>query len=160
MWWLIVMVNMARHRHTNETYLWACPWSRARGKRKRRQGKGPEDIVAGKDWGKHENRCRRNRREFMKTWRCPGWGPGTQSKRYGGLDVRRVSRGSVKLVHGTNEGLDIREKHASSKGRESTSSEHSTQKRRCGESGSDWMRGQGPQMRGTEKQWPQRKIGV
>lgn len=80
----------------------------------------------------------------------PGWGPGTQS----------MSRGSVKFVHGINEGLDIREKHAGSKGRESTSSEHSTQKRRCGESGSDWMREQGPQMRGTEKQWPQRKIRV
>ena len=24
------MVNMARHRHTNETYLWACLWNRAR----------------------------------------------------------------------------------------------------------------------------------
>lgn len=88
----------------------------------------------------------------MKTCRCPGWGPGTQSKCYGGLGVRRVSRGSVKFVHGTNEGLDIREKFTSSKGRESTSSEHSTQKRRCGESGSDWMRGQGPQMWKTEKQ--------
>lgn len=30
MWWLIAMVNTARHRHTNETYLWACLWSRAR----------------------------------------------------------------------------------------------------------------------------------